>query len=1489
MPDNGGAENIGGVSVSITGDYSPLQSAFNEAQNAAQTAGKDISDALVAGAASGPNLGKEIADQLSLIDPAVSQATGSLNEFDSAASQAAAWAAILDGSINTMAADLQPVAGEASQAAAGVQGLGQEAANAAPKVDASATSMEDLVKQMLAVKSALVITKAIQDFGQSALDASDSFTKAEISLTVLTGSAAKANNEITQLVSLAEQDGLSMPNLFTAATRMQALVGAAAPVPAILAQLANAGAVSGQGIDAAANAFDRLVTSGNASARTLLPLGVTLDDLAKSFNALTGTTEATNTNVSELMKTLGEPDRILVTRDALSKLNDVARQVATETFGGQWAQLVAQWNLVLKSAGDALLPVISDLLDFTKTDIVPFIQGLANVFGELPEPIKDTTVALGLAALALVPLTAAVGSALVAFKGFTALGEVVTLLKGIQTQAVATAAAETTLAEETATVGPAAATAASGVTLLTGAYVALALASLDVFVKEGQLISAWSAGADAQNALNGQNQKLIQGLQNMGIETKGLVDDFNNAIKSGVSYGQASDQLNAKARALIATYQEQHGAEATRKADIDLTANAVRLLTQADDTNSASLKTALQAYQAVSQSLSSGVPIIKGHVTALQDQWAALEKVNSAAAGIPDALGSASLAMANNTMAAQKATLQYQAASGAYEAVLAAFNRGQATLGQVSSAFEKMQQSEAAAAAAGAPVAGSLQAIDIAANAAVNSTKLLATNQGIAADQAKAQSDNIDVLSANILVDSQRLDLLVTQESKVAGQVAATSAQYSQQLLIKKQVTDANDKLMADTFNLEDAELKSGNAAADAGGEIGLLTQKLKEQNLALEQAQIKFDAGKTSTEAYTSAKKAARDASINLAVAVAEEQANVSKGTSSLDLAAASAAGAAAKLDLLTKAFHDNNASIQEVESAQKAYIDTQVDLAKKQAVANLGLQGATDAYSLQLEAVTAAKAEVDAYTQLQRSGIDVASQLQSATDNLATAQTKLNGLTVDATKNTKSLVDQSASLYGVMGSLPDVMGNVSGGLNEIVTSAKNATTQLEGVAGAVKDIESDIASAITGKAGSTNSAGFSVGAPDGYTISSNYVGGKLNITYVATQATVDAGLAAQAAAQYKAGYTPVAIAKALGEPIATILGWLGVTADKANLTEAQVNPSGTASAAASAASNITTPVAVSSPAANTGTQANDAVTQAQSLVDKYSALLSQGADVGAQLQSAKDALAAAEWTAANIDSVGTAAPVSDTAAGISSGTSSTAVDGGVYPDVTAHQAAGEIWQVSIAGVSSTGATGSSDAGTSADATSALAASSTASTVASAAQSMAVSVGVLQQVGNQAASIAQSLATITPSKAVAGTQVTIPNSTTGTGTANTTSTTGTGGGTAVGGTPTQVGIGASGGYLPTAAQAAANAQAAMAAAAAAGVPWDGSIPWDGKVPNATPSTVPASTPGGGGQQISVQMSIDARGNANDANALAQVISTRLVSDLFSAGARMTQ
>lgn len=1292
MPDS---ENIGSVNVSIGADYSPLLQSFQDAQSAASTAGKNISDALTDGAASGANIGQEIASQMSLIQPAAATAVGAIEDFDSAIAAAVSSGMTLNealasvsasmntaqtatagavssfedlqqpvqegaqqlnlfgdaldsvpwadanGQLNLFTDELEPLeaglsgASQAAQGTAtGVAGVGTAATAATPPINEAGVSLTDFVKGMLALQASLAALAGLKDFASSALDASDSFKTAQVSLANLTGSASQASQTIGQLITLAEQDGLSMPAVLTAATRMQALVGAAAPVPAILAQLANAGSVSGQGIEAAANAFDRIVTSGNAAARTLLPLGISMDDLAKSFNSLTSTSEATNLNVGALLKTLDEPDRVQVLTDALNKLNGTAQQVANETFGGQWNQLIAQWSQVLKSAGDAMAPLLSDLVQLTKTDLVPFAQAAAN-----------------------------------AFQSFTGtLSTVTGTLSGLIGKF-----------EDLATAIPGAKT-------------------------------AWDAFTDAVSKYN----------------TYSLAKDAINELALGVQtlFG-ITPGATAMTAAMNAELGKLQSTGTAAKAAIDLVGDSIKALLAADKTTAAQFDTDVSALNAISQSVTNHTAVIKGNVAGLQDQWAALDKVNSIAGQLPEALSSVSLALANDTMAAQKATLSYQAAAGAYQTTLAQFKAGDSTLGALASAFDKMSSAEQAAAAAGAPVAGSFQAIDIQANAAVNSSKILATNFGLVADQAKAQADSIDVLSGAVLVDSQKLDLLVTQEQAVANQVAAGTKQYSSQLAVKQQVSAANAKLISDTQTLQTAELASGNAAADAGGKIAQLAQSQNEANLALDQAKQKYDAGLISTNAYASAQQAAVTATVNLAVAAAEQKANVSGATSELALAGASAAGAAAKLQVLTQAYKDNKASISDVTGAQSAYVSTQVALAEAQAKANTGLQGTTDAYNLQALAVAAAQADVTAYMALEQQGIDVASQLQTAQGNLATQQDKLNKMTVSATADMDALIAAEIKAHGAMGDLPAVMGDVADGLNGIASAAGGAVSQLNDVAAAVQSVVADMQKALGAPSKGVTGAG---GA--GTTVQQTGIGTfgqgifsvteTPNVTQKQLQEQVTGGSSPADIAGVEAGMN------ALGYDDDYSFDWPGGfsgTAEAAMAAQkAGTFNGGSTSAASSSTSTSSTPTASQplnstysgSGSTTTSTPTSSVITgdpaaQAQAVVNALNALSGGGATsaLAQQIDKLEDIVlngggfttsqasqlatllneaglnADGTWANGSGGSTGTGA-AGASGVPVATTSSSTAADGGVYPDVTAHQAAGEIWAVDTSGIAS-------------------------------------------------------------------------------------------------------------------------------------------------------------------------------------------------------------
>lgn len=1274
------SENIGDLNVSIGADYSPLRAAIDGAKPIAQQGGKEISDALAAGGAAGENLGAIISEQLSLIGPAASSAAASIDPFDAAVVESATDSAMLannvaeaaaalsgmagpaqesgqqlnlfadalegipwadaSGQLNLFTDELEPLAsglGTASQAAQTFASSETDVASAAeamnPQVKESGITLQDLARQLVAVGSAMIIVSKIEDLASAALEASDNVTRATIALTALTGDAQRAGDEVAKLEALGVSDGLSMPELLTAAARMQALLGATAQVPALLAQLANSAAVSGQGIDSAANAFDRIVTSGTVAARSLVPLGINLQNLAAAFNDVTGTAIATESNVASLMKQLGDTERVVVLQDALKKLDGIAQSVRDNTFGGAWASLVAEWSQVLKDAGEALLPVIKDLTDFTKTDILPFLKDAIDLFKALPEPVKDGAVLLGVAATAALGLASALGTLGIALGGVESLLGTFGITFGGAAASATTAGTALVGAGEAAT----GAAAAMGTLVAGGVAIAAELAILGKATYDW--LSATGQANQAQRDLEAQTNSAAAALKAHGV----AVDDLVNAYKAG---NLSLDDYNQRIRDLLsASSGATFAVTATGKA-VDLTADAIKKITDATSLNVTGLGTAVDGYNKLNAMLGQG----KASATEVTQ---ALAAVNEEFAKLPGTMEPVSLALANASQAAHDAGNAYQTASGVFQATLASFHAGVATIGQLTTAQDALTKSEQAAAAAGIPIPGSLQAIDEAARGAVESMTGLATSQQLASDKTMAQQDAVRDLSQDVIVASQKLDLL-TQEQQKAQRAADSNTGSMQQLrTVTQAVVAAASDLQAKQDALATAELRASNAAADAGGNIGLLKQAQNEANLSLDQAKTKFDTATTSTNAYMSAQKAARDAAVALGVAAAEQAADVNRSTSGVDLAAAAAAGAAAKLKILTQAFKDNNASIADVAGATSAYVSAEVDAAKSAAANASGLQGLTDDYSLNKVAVVESQAQLTKLQDLYRSGFATYDQVISAESDLAAKQKALN----DVTQQGNPLV---VALDGAYGHLGGVMGDLGPQVDAVTASLKQNLATLNDVAEAVTSIEDDMKAAFGGMQGGSASA------PAGYkwqtfTVGTPGLGGHQYVELVPLPET-----------SYNQA---IAAANAL-------------VPDKG--TDAQ-------------------------------SLANDVLAQAKAVLAIDQQYYGQQGSTGAPivtaqaLQAALQAVASAQAALASLtgQSAGsnanlrldptqtapslpgtTTADGSTTVPGVTTGSTTAAIDGGIYPSVTAHQATGEIWQVTVAGqFSASGGTSASAA----------------------------------------------------------------------------------------------------------------------------------------------------------------------------------------------------
>jgi hypothetical protein len=1112
MADSG-SENIGNIDVSIGADYSPLQAAFSAAQDAAQQAGADIADALVSGAAGAGDIGDEISGQLDQIGPSADDAAGSLEGFAGAAGDA----------------------GEASEE--------------------GASKLAEMAEQLAAVGEALVITEGLRELGSEALGAADSITRASLALTQITGSGDTAKETIEGLEQLGMSDGLSMPSLLSAATRMQAILGPSADVVGELATVANGAAVMGTDIETAATKFDQMATAGTASARTLTSLGISLAGLATALNQVIPGSDATASSVAAMFKALDQSQRVDVLNQALSSLGGTAQTVAEQTFGGQWQQLANAWEGIMVQVGQAILPVVSDLLEFTKTDIVPFIQGLVSAFTELPEPLKDTAVGVSLAAAAIIPLTGGLAALGISFSGLGGLLPAVTgLLETFGITAGEVAAEETVAATATEGVGVAAEAASVGAAGLAGIVggvlvVGLVAAVASLTDLQARLKAAQSAYEGvSQTDFNSWLQAGIAGLKTAAISTEDLEAE-QVKLKQALDLGVISGQQYASAISAIEAAMKRVAAE-------DLS-------------------------EAVSQ-YSSGLHILTDATTKATDQQTLLNAVLA------------------------DAQAKFQQAAAGYQA-------GTTTAQQYLQAQNAVTAAQTALQASMGPLPGSMDAITAAATKLATASGFVVSAQQEQANETAVAKSSLDLANVSYDTSVAKLDLLKVQ-------LDDANAAYADGIAPRAAVITAEQNLQG-AYAAEQKELAGLQTTADA------YAQTMSANVVAGDKAAL---AGLQDLAAGISPVAAGLIGLDGVIEALQKTMPNfgvimTTMSTGPLAGLQSALTEASAKVADLNQQMQAGANVGQQYEKALTAQLNAQIALDQEIAVLNVGLQGATDAYSLARDAVAAAQAKVDDLTQAFQSGLATYAQVQSAQKALASAQAELTAAQNAGATAANSL---STANQGLASSAPAA----AAGLNTIATAAASATAQLNDVAAAVQGIEADMKSAF-----GSGSASQSISAPAGYTASIQFLpgtngGGSETVTWVPDAATIATDEQAQAKQEYAAGYTPAAIAKQFGAPIDTVLGWLGVAASAANQTSAQ----------ASASSNAQLTLSPTQP--------------------------------GSSLP-----LPGAGSTTTSTSS--SAVPVTTT-----SGAGSAAIDGGSYPAVTAHQATGEVWAVDTSGTSSSG-----------------------------------------------------------------------------------------------------------------------------------------------------------------------------------------------------------
>src|SRR6202044_1428623 len=100
----------------------------------------------------------------------------------------------------------------------------------------------------------------------------------------ITLSAGDVSEAMEKLSTLAYSDALSFPELLTAQQRLVAFGASLEDVPGILGSIADGAATMGTSFDTAANAFERMMEAGTLNAKSLINLGINMQDVAAAMD-----------------------------------------------------------------------------------------------------------------------------------------------------------------------------------------------------------------------------------------------------------------------------------------------------------------------------------------------------------------------------------------------------------------------------------------------------------------------------------------------------------------------------------------------------------------------------------------------------------------------------------------------------------------------------------------------------------------------------------------------------------------------------------------------------------------------------------------------------------------------------------------------------------------------------------------------------------------------------------------------------------------------------------------------------------------------------------------------------------------------------------------------------------------------------------------------------------------------------------------------------
>lgn len=385
------ADELASLTLSVTGDISPVEQALNQLPVVAQQAAANIDQAL------------------STIADGSSTATAGLQSLND--SLAAMWQGNWSAQAEQFDSALQGVGGAAGEAAPKIEQTAEGARHAGESAQEAGGAFGEWKDKIFDLLTELGLLVGAVEALKEILDAVATEQAFLVSMEALTGSAETAESTLRQLETTAVGLPVAFDSLLQATQRMQAFGVATQDIPNMLRAAADAAAASGQAFDTVAQGLERVQVTGTVMARSLMQMGITWAQVAAQMGV---SVEQAQAAFKKGAQSAEEDVRILVATIE-NNFGGMSSRIA-DTLGGTWQIIKNQLVLLAGDIGQLLAPALMAIASVVRGVLQTFIDffdtikaGLAWMGSTGTAILGAVTAAIGLLGIALDMLSGPVG------------------------------------------------------------------------------------------------------------------------------------------------------------------------------------------------------------------------------------------------------------------------------------------------------------------------------------------------------------------------------------------------------------------------------------------------------------------------------------------------------------------------------------------------------------------------------------------------------------------------------------------------------------------------------------------------------------------------------------------------------------------------------------------------------------------------------------------------------------------------------------------------------------------------------------------------------------------------------------------------------------------------------------------------------------------------------------------------------------------------